>query len=358
MRLAVVVSGVALLLACAAPPPPRAVPERAPGGLEPIDPGTSSMELLSARACARCHEGQHEEWGASRHAVAWTNGIFRREYRETPRRWCVHCHAPLTAQVAEVAAGGGPLADEGVGCASCHVRAGRIVARERRAGSPHDTLVRPELGSPATCAGCHQFEYPIIDDDGEVRRLSAFPMQETVAQFRRGPHAGIDDGCRGCHALSPYGHRYPGAHDPAMLERALAVELCRDGEVAVMSLENRGAGHNVPTGDVHRHLYLRLWRSSAPERLYDVFIGRRFQPVDEGGKKTVWDSTLAPRERRRWRVPVAELGDDPAEPLRLELRYVYTSDELPRPTRDPGEPTARTLLTRSARFEELPGCAR
>jgi hypothetical protein len=269
----------------------------------------------------------------------------------------VHCHAPLAAQVAEVAAGGGPLADEGVGCAACHVRAGRIVARQRRAASPHDTLVSPGFGGPASCGNCHQFDYPVIDDDGEVRRLSPHPMQATLAQFHAGPHARIDDGCRGCHALSPFAHRYPGAHDPGMLEQALAVELCRAGAVAVLSIENRGAGHHVPTGDVHRHLNLRLWRSSAPERLYEAFLGRRFQPVDEGGKKTVWDSTLAPRERRRYRVPAAQLGGDDGEPLRLELRYVYTSDENPRPTRDPGEATSRVVVARSAAFEELPACA-
>ena len=333
-----------------------ALVERAPGGLAPIEPGTRDAALLSSAACARCHRGQHAEWTESRHAAAWTNGIFRREYRAKPSRWCVHCHAPLAPQVAEVAAGGPtPLADEGVGCASCHVRGGRIVAREQRPGSPHATLARADFGGPATCAGCHQFAYPVFDADGEVRRLSAFPMQDTVAQFHAGPMNAMADGCRGCHALSPYGHRYPGAHDPAMLERALALELCRDGDTLVMALENRGAGHHVPTGDVHRHINLRAWRSEAPERLHEIFIGRRFEPDAAGGKRTVWDSTLPPRQRRLFRVDPASLGG--AGAIRVELVYVYTADETPRPGRDPGEPTSRVIEERRVRFEELPACA-
>jgi len=342
-----------MLAACGGAPAAPLV-ERAPGGLAPIDPGTSSASLLSAAACAGCHPGQHAEWAASRHAAAWTNGIFRREYRDFPRAWCVRCHAPLTPQVAEVRGGGGPLADEGVGCASCHVRGGRIVAREQRRGSPHQTLARADFGGPATCAGCHQFEFPMFDRDGEVRRLSAFPMQSTVAQFHAGPLRDTEGGCRGCHALTPYGHRYPGAHDPAMLERALSLEVCRDGDELVMSVENRGAGHHVPTGDVHRHVNLRAWRSVAPERLTEIFFGRRFEPMAEGGKRTVWDSTLAPRQRRSFRVAPGDLGDE--GPVRFELVYVYTADERPRPGRDPGEPTSRLIAERSARFEELPAC--
>jgi hypothetical protein len=137
-----------------------------------------------------------------------------------------------------------------------------------------------------------------------------------------------------------------------MLRRALEVEVCRDGGDVVLGLKNRGAGHRVPTGDVHRHAVLRAWRSAAPERLYEIFVGRRFAPAADGGKDVIWDSTLAPGERRRWRVADAALGDD--GPVRWELRYVYTIDENPR--RDPGEPTVTPVAEGSSPFLELPRC--
>jgi hypothetical protein len=328
--------------------------ERAPGGLEPIAPGTAALSLLSAAACGGCHAGEVAEWRGSRHAQAWTNGIFRREYRTLPRTWCIHCHAPLAAQVAEAKAGGGPLADEGVGCAACHVRAGRIRATARRPGSPHDTIVDAGFGGTATCAGCHEFGFPIVDDDGEVRALTSHPMQATLTEVARGPYAHAEEGCRTCHAQTAHEHAYPGGHDAGMLARALELEVCRAGAEVTIGLRNRGAGHRVPTGDVHRHAVVRVWRSAAPERLYEVFIGRRFAPEQGGGKRVVWDSTLAPGEGRRWRVADADLGAD--GPLNWELRYVYTIDENPR--RDPGEPTVTVVAEGTAGFAELPACAR
>ena len=154
--------------------------------------------------------------------------------------------------------------------------------------------------------------------------------------------------------MTPGEHAYPGGHDPAMLARALELETCRDGPFVVIGLRNRGAGHRVPTGDVHRHVVVRAWRSAAPEKLYEIFVGRRFTPAPDGGKTVIWDSTLAPGERRRWKVAATELGDDDG-PVRTELRYVYTIDENPR--RDPGEPTYTVVAGGASRFEELPACA-
>lgn len=325
-------------------------------GLGPIDAGATPPAMLSAAACADCHPDITAEWARSRHAVAWTNGIFQREYRQKPSDWCVHCHAPLAARYAEVARGGSDLADEGINCAVCHVRDGRVHARRRRPGSPHDTVVDADFGGPAWCGGCHEFGFPLFDAHGAVTGYSKHPMQATVSQFLAGPHADRPGGCRGCHAATPAGHRYPGAHDPAMLAKALDLHICRDEGDAVAYLANVGAGHHVPTGDVHRHVVVRAWRSSAPERLFEAFVGRRFQPDPEGGKRTIWDSTIPAGMRRTWRVPVAGLGGAADEPLNFEVRYVYTSDEMPLPGRDPGEATVRVVETRRAALDALPPC--
>jgi hypothetical protein len=340
-------------VAIAADPPPWQV--RGPGGLEPIEPGTRAPELLQASACAGCHPAEHAEWAGSRHAAAWTNGIFQREYRDVPRRWCVHCHAPLTPQVAEVAAGGGALADDGVSCAVCHVRGGRLVARRRGTASPHDTVVRADFGSAAFCADCHQFPFPRFGADREPVGLSGFPMQDTVGQFTRGPYGEASHGCLDCHG-SPAGHAFRGGHDVGMLAAAVRHALCRDGDRVVLALTNAGAGHNVPTGDVHRHALARLWRPSAPEALVEIFLGRRFEPADDGGKRTVWDSSLPPGVTRRWPVELERLGGEAGEPILVELRYVYTGDEVPRDHRDPGEPTSAVFAEATYDAGALPAC--
>jgi hypothetical protein len=228
-------------------------------GLAPIADADIPVAQRSVQACAKCHPKQLAEWQHSRHSRAWTNALFQREYKQQPLNWCVHCHAPLQSQFAQVQAHGGPLADEGVSCAVCHLRGGKLLARTRHADSPHDTVASADFGSAEFCAGCHQFNFPLFASNGQVSGYSAFPMQDTVAQFQRGPYYLQGKGrCGDCHAQSPAGHTFPGAHDPQQLKQALSYSLCRTGSGLQLTLTNRGAGHNVPTGDVHRHIVARL----------------------------------------------------------------------------------------------------
>src|SRR4051812_32573987 len=113
-----------------------------------------------------------------------------------------------------------------------------------------------------------------------------------------------------------------------MLARALALEVCRDRRDLRLGVTNAGAGHNVPTGDLHRHVVLRAWRPSAPEHLQETLFGRRFAAAPDGGKQTVLDTPLPPATTRIVRVPVKSRGAaGPADPIRVELRLVYTIDE-------------------------------
>jgi len=368
-------AGAALVAACSAvaPAPAPAPPAvatappwqtRGPGGRDPIDVGTAAPALVDATGCATCHAEISAEWAGSRHGQAWTNGIFQREYQAQPRPWCVNCHAPMPAQQDALAAGDHALADQGVSCATCHVRHGRIVAARTTAASPHDPIIDPGFGSPAFCADCHQFTFPVMSRTGEAVRMTAHPMQDTVASFLRGPYAGEPDGCLGCHG-SARGHAFAGGHDPEMLEAALAVEWCRrppdagGGDRLEVTLSNVAAGHVVPTGDVHRHLNLRVWRSSEPDALYEGFLGRRFTPDAAGGKITTWDSSIAPGEDQVHRVDVAALGepDDPAEPINLELVYVFIADEFPHPDRVPDEPGTTTVVRLRAAPDAIAACA-
>jgi hypothetical protein len=238
------------------------------------------------------------------------------------------------------------------------VRGGRILAAEKRAGSPHDTVAVEGFGGAEFCAGCHQFNFPRFDGSGRVTSYTEHEMQATVSQFHAWKKAGGEaESCRSCHATSPGKHTYPGAHDPAMLERALELVACKSGagEATVM-VKNRGAGHHVPTGDVHRHLFLRVWRSSAPEKLFEAFIGRRYEPLADGGKRTSFDSTIPPGGAQRHRLQLARLGGTPEEPINIELRYVYTIDEVPLRGREVGEATWRSVSRIRHRVEQLPVC--
>ncbi|HVK73819.1 MAG TPA: multiheme c-type cytochrome [Kofleriaceae bacterium] len=335
---------------------------RGAGGREPIELGTSDPALVDATRCAGCHQAITAEWQTSRHALAWTNDLFQREYQTQEKPWCVNCHAPTAPQQAELAAGGHVLADQGVSCATCHVRAGRLVAARRSAGSPHDTVVDPSFGSPAFCADCHEFTFPVLSPEGKAVAMTPHPMQSTVSSFTRGPHGRAPRGCLTCHD-SDHGHGFPGGHDPGMVDTALDVGWCRRGASLEVAVTNVGAGHAVPTGDIHRHFLLKVWRSSAPAGLWEGFFGRRFDDAGDGGKRTIWDSSLAPGQTRRFAIEVAALAGeggeaDPAEPINLELVYVFIERELPRADRAPREPGTATVVRWRSPLPEVPACDR
>lgn len=293
-------------------------------GRTPIDTSREA-EKSSAEACRDCHQLQYEEWRASRHSLAWTNDFFQYDYQQEKRQWCRNCHIPMVAQQGNTAAALA-LRDEGVNCIACHVRGDVFFAKSKRPGSPHNTQARASFGDDTFCAGCHQFNFPIFSEDDKLAGYTELPMQATVEQFRSGPFAKTHT-CRDCHATSPGGHSYPGSHDLAMLRQALSFQVCRNGERVETVLTNIGAGHNVPTGDVHRHIVVKAWRSTAPEKLSEAFYGRRFAPAEGGGKETIWDSTLPPNTYRRWRFEASSLGASEEEPINVEVRYLFGSRE-------------------------------
>jgi hypothetical protein len=341
---------ILVLTACSAPATTHDLDSRpawrvrSAGGTHAIDPGTSNAALLDARGCARCHAAIVDEWAASRHALAWTNSTFQTEYSAQPRTWCANCHAPLATQQRDLA---GAQAAQGVDCAACHVRGGRLVSAQRRSTSPHDTIADASFGSPAFCADCHQFTFPAMSADGSVESMTELPMQTTFASFASGPYAHEREGCMTCHG-SQHGHAFAGAYDRGMLDDAVDVAWCRDGASIAVTVRNRGAGHTVPTGDVHRHMDLRVWRSSAPEALFQVTYGRRFEPLAGGGKRTISDSTLAPLAAITHLVAIDSLGGERDEPVNLELLYSFTETD----------PAAESIVRYRRAVAELVACDR
>jgi hypothetical protein len=317
------------------------------GGTAPVLDGSGLVASEPVGECRSCHPAEWQEWSTSRHAAAWVDPVFQAEFARGRPAWCVSCHAPLAA---DPSAPDGPAADQGVACAGCHRRDGRMVSARRGERSPHDTAVDPSFGSADFCAGCHQFNFPILGAGGQLVRYTDEPMQATVSEWRASRLSG-EIGCTDCHGASPAGHAFRGSHDPELVAAAIAVDLCRDGGNLEVALGNRGAGHNVPSGGVHRRMVLRAWTSRAPERMAERTLGRRFRPLAAGGKQTVSDTTIAPGATSRHRFALAALGRD--RTVNLELRYIYAQDEQ---AELPGD-VARIIWQRRVDPSELPGCS-
>ncbi|MCA9681805.1 MAG: hypothetical protein KC457_06390 [Myxococcales bacterium] len=206
------------------PAPPRA----------PLDPRPS--------ACGECHGEIVEQWRGSLHARAWSDEVFRAEYDRAPAASCRDCHNPPTRAPE----------GEGIDCATCHLREGRILALHDgpEASAAHPITLEPALAGPESCARCHQFTFT---DDGVHDPSEA--LQNTVAEWRASEAATEGRDCRSCHM--PEGdHSLLGLDDPALLAGAVELELAarRAAEAIEVEVRLRGAriGHAFPTGDLFR----------------------------------------------------------------------------------------------------------
>jgi hypothetical protein len=148
-------------------------------------------------------------------------------------------------------------------------------------------------------------------------------MQATVAQWQAWRATGNAATCTDCHDS----HAIRGSHDPALVASALAIDVCASRSAIVVEIVNHGAGHNVPSGGVHRRIVVRAWRSTAPERFIEHMLGRRFRPLADGGKQTISDTTIAPGGVRSVRFAFDKLGSVRDSAVNVELRYIYALDE-------------------------------
>jgi hypothetical protein len=276
--------------------------------------------------CAGCHPSQVEEWRASRHADAFRDALFQHEFNPQRWAWCVGCHAPLVASP-ETVRNDDPLATQGIGCLACHLREGDLVSRTRAVHSPHQTRVWAAFGSPSFCGECHQFNFPELDERGRLLRYTEHPMQATLAQYQSSELPGAVD-CLDCHMRNTQGHSFPGARQGEMLSRALSLSLCRSGDALVVEVRNEGAGHHIPSGGIDRHLWLRVWRSSAPEGLWEGFLGRRFRQAEGPGKETVFDNSIPRGEGRAFSVPLRSLAGNEGEVVNAALWYSYVPPKM------------------------------
>jgi hypothetical protein len=297
--------------------------------------------VVPSAGCAGCHAAQHADWSASRHRSAWTNDVFQTGYLVEQKDFCVYCHAPLAEQTAEVLENRAwyvaqhprinaelpdkrpePLAAEGVSCAVCHWREGRLLGPGDGEGAAHPVGHAPELRSADFCAGCHEFFMP--EGHGGEIGFTDVPMQHTFTEWRQWAEDESEPRtCQGCHM--PDGrHLFRGAHDQTFLQSAVSVDAWLEDDALVLCLESVDVGHHLPTGDLFRHLTLEV-RDGETWRVVHR-IGRTFALIvdpDTGdiSKQLTADTALRPGEPVEITVPGARAW-------RLRYHYASAEDEV------------------------------
>jgi nitrate/TMAO reductase-like tetraheme cytochrome c subunit len=272
----------------------------------------------SAETCRTCHQKQYREWANSRHRQAFTNAIFQRGFRRDPHQRCLVCHLPLEAQrSAFYESEETALIGEGVTCLGCH-----------SAAQDNASDVAAE---PKSCGTCHQFRF---------LGRSEF-AQATVKEWEFYRRAGGTKSCVDCH-LQEGGHRFAGAHDVEVLGRALRITTERGPDNLIVTLENVGAGHDVPTGDVFRLIRVEARQESDREFAVAAEIGRNpFFGYVDGGPQLRWrnDNALKPFEARAISLPLHGLKS-------VRVVYAYET-ELPGFDAASHDELAHTVLLQS-----------
>jgi len=366
----------------------------------PIDTSQTPPVLgkLSSKDCAACHQKFYQEWQTTIHAQAWTDPYYQVDWQfDGAQHTCRLCHTPLDRQQPHKVLGyrdtdkwnpilednpkfDSKLQHEGVTCAACHYRDGKIVGVLGDTNAPHPVQ---KLQDPnQVCVRCHIvegerwdtfFRFPPCGTVAEIEStLAAAPdkqdmeyllklmtekegagkrdagdtpeitSQDAAPAGKTGEIAVSDTralGCVQCHmplvkrSLVEGGrerntrkHLWRGGHDPEMAKKALTIEFAevRSAEKGKrrfrLMLANTGAAHYVPTGTPDRHLTVHL-------RLLDK-QGRVLDEQVHTIKRTVmwrpfivdlWDSRLPRWQPRQYELDIP--NDSEAVKVEAEIRY-------------------------------------
>lgn len=319
----------------------------------PIDTRGMSPALgtLRAEECGACHEGEYRDWKTTLHAGAWTDPYYQVDWVFDGRQQlCNNCHIPLDRQQeARVVGFRDPeksdpvlapnpefdpvLKQEGVTCAGCHLREGRILGPRGSPDAPHPV---EKFSDPnVLCLRCHVVQGERWDT------FYRLPPCGTIAEIeagqgrlegRSGEYLARDPaelGCVQCHmpraenAPAVRRHTWRGGHDPETVRSALTASFSDSfatggGRIAELVLKNTGATHFLPTGTPDRHLTVNLRALDAD--------GRVLRETADTLERTIlwrpfivdlWDTRLARGAPRRFTLEL------PAGAATIEAQVRY-----------------------------------
>lgn len=337
----------------------------------PIDTSQAAAPIKSLRAeeCGACHKEIYKEWQTTIHSQAWTDPYFQADFKFDNEQYvCRTCHTPLDRQLPELAIGykdkdkwnpilkknpdfDPKLQHEGVTCAVCHFREGKI-----RTVMMHDNAPHPlsKLDSPnRICVRCH-----VVSGDRWDTFLT-FPPCGTVAEIETSKGREYKElsqdmstevvdglGCVNCHmplkkrALVAGGvthnarqHIWRGGHDPEQVKRGLTIKLHKATDSTssqprfTVDITNTGADHYIPTGTPDRHLIVRLRVLDANNKVLDTRENKLIRTVMwRPVIMDLWDTRLPPNELRQYSIAIKSSYKAQAKFVEADVHY-YLVDE-------------------------------
>ncbi len=305
------------------------------------------LTSLSAEQCGVCHVKHYEEWKISTHAKAWVDLQFQAELKkESSPFMCINCHIPLQNQQEYLIKGlidgdiyqpvkeknprfDKNLQQEGITCASCHVRNNVIIGPTGTSKAPHKTVKDTVHLSEGLCIACHNAV--------AVLTPTLACTFETGDEWKSGPYYGKKN-CKSCHMesitreiVAGYGERLSHLHffagsgipkfDSVDAKGLIGLSFTMSNinnsytvneEIDFnLTLKNEFAGHNVPTGDPERFFIISFELKNERGEIVSTQtdrIGEKWEWHPEA--KKISDNNLTPGESRTFTLSYTPLNKE------------------------------------------------
>jgi HEAT repeat protein len=201
-------------------------------------------DVMESAFCASCHPDIYAEHERSTHGRAFTDEEVRLATARFAHQDCIICHTPRP--IFETGIGQNPKRryfglEEGNTCMTCHWQPDYDYASFTGGAECRDAF-HPDVGTVEACASCHR-------NHGTPYQWEASPTGKATGRQ-----------CMDCHMASVErpiavggevrevrSHSFPGSRDERHVRRAYAYEAALDGNEVVVTITNKGAGHNFPT---------------------------------------------------------------------------------------------------------------
>ncbi|MBK7644541.1 MAG: HEAT repeat domain-containing protein [Planctomycetes bacterium] len=201
-------------------------------------------DVMQSVFCAKCHPNQYAEHEQSTHGRAFTDEEVRLATARFSHQDCIICHTPRP--IFETGIGMNPMKrmydlEEGNTCMTCHWRPGYDYG-QFGGGAQCKTAFAPAVGTVEACASCHR-------NHGTPFQWEQAPSGKLAGRVCIDCHmAGVTRAVAvGGPVRETHSHVFPGGRNEAHVRRAYAYEAKIEGNTAVVTITNKGAGHNFPT---------------------------------------------------------------------------------------------------------------
>lgn len=202
------------------------------------------QEVMRSQYCADCHPAIYAEHERSTHGRAFTDAEVRLATGRFDHGDCIICHTPRP--IFETGIGMNPRRryydlEGGNTCMTCHWQKDYDYSTFE-GGAECRMAFDDRVGEVEACASCH--------------RNHGTPFQWALSPLGKGK----DRVCMDCHMKAierpvavgeapryVSSHAFPGARDEEHVRRAYAYDARVEGNEVVITIKNRGAGHNFPT---------------------------------------------------------------------------------------------------------------